>query len=301
MTKKTDADNEALARLIDEASALSAPRTILKDHRAHVTPDDARRVLPLLETAKQQAVAQGDELQAKAAWCLRQVAKIQEHYLQAWEHLTSGAFYAAWCELDRCEIEIHHLDRHYKDVDTEYGLEFIRTQSKNLQAMYPYKWFLSPEILKKKVVCSICGATVTPRNPCPHRSGDIFGGEMAAREIVEMDVIGMALVTEPHQNYSVLFTGDPDSNGIRDQYDYALIRYVRRGLRSPWHGWTYSWTTRLQPHELFAHLGRTSPCPCDSGKQYEDCCWNKDGVPRPHCDIEFDVAPPRDLPSYEYH
>src|SRR5436305_716894 len=120
---------------------------------------------------------------------------------------------------------------------------------------------------------------------------------MAGREVTESQLIEISIVTEPAQRYYVLFLRHPKlSDG--DSYDYSLVKFMAERLRSPCSGWTYDWTTILQPHPLFP-AGRNDKCPCESGMKYKKCCLDKPGVLRPHCNIHFEEAPPPWFSNYE--
>lgn len=86
----------------------------------------------------------------------------------------------------------------------------------------------------------------------------------------------------PVQRYSVPFLVDPKTKESVDHYDYSLVEYVIRGLRSPFDEWSLTKTTTRQPHRRFKHVGRNAKCPRESGRKYKSCCLREDGVLRPH-------------------
>jgi len=250
-------------------------------------------LLQSITQRKTDAVSANDEALAKALWCLEQIAKVQNHYLAAYQEMREELFYDAWCNLDRAEIELHFLDRHFQETSNEFRLEFIRAHATRFQELYPYHAFYSPAVLKEEIICSICQNPISLRNPCAHRVGEIYQGEMAGTIVTKCRLLEVSLVTEPKQRYSVAFVKGRD-------YDYSLVNFVVQRLTSPWSGWSYEWTTRLQPHSLY-NASRNDPCPCESGKKYKRCCLGQAGIRRPHCQILFEEAPPPGLDSYEWH
>ncbi len=283
--------------LLGETDALAGPRRYLANYRTRTSPSTSAEVLADLSRIKERAVTDRDEPLARAVWCLERIGEVQSSYLQAFSELRSGAFYPAWCTLERCEIALHSLYAHYEEPGNRFGIAFIGAHVERFQSLYPYKYFISPAFLIREARCSICGARFVPRNRCAHRVGEIYGGVACLREIAKFDVLEISLVTNPVQKYSVVFLGQGPAN---DHYDYSLVGYVPAGLSSPWHGWTSEWTTTRHPHDHYSHVGRNEPCPCDSGKKYKNCCLNESGVLRPHCQVTFDEPPPPGLPPLQY-
>src|SRR4051812_6647847 len=98
----------------------------------------------------------------------------------------------------------------------EFRLSSIKKWSEQWQSLFPYKVFLSPEMVFR-AECSICGCTIQPRRPCGHIVGEIYKGEPCLRVIKSIDqVLGIALVTNPVQKYSVVFMHDPATGKSHD-------------------------------------------------------------------------------------
>jgi SEC-C motif len=245
-----------------------------------------------LAALKQDAVAAGDEAGAKSVWCLEQALIVQEHYLRAFRHLKSGEFYEAWCELERTELELAALERHDTASWADFHLDFIQAHTAQWQSLFPYKMFFSPELLHTEKLCSICRRSVLPQSFCGHRVGEIYEGELCYRIITKLEGLGISMVDNPMQKYSVLFLRDEKTGKQRDQYNYVLVKYGINALRVPFDGWKVERTTRTQPHSRYADVGRNDRCPCESGKKYKKCCLREAGVVRPHFEFTFVVQPP---------
>lgn len=249
--------------------------------------------------AKTAAVAAGDQARSKLCWCWETVVRIQEKYLEAFSQMKESEFYQAWCALERTEIASGALSKHYYDAGDRFRTRSITVHVERFQSLYPYRMFLSPALVLKRCTCSICGSEISVRNPCGHRRGDIYDGEMCYRRVEEAEILELSLVPNPVQKYSVVFSKGDDGKST-DQYDYRLVEYVNRGLRSPFDEWDIEWTKIRHPHSLYEHYSHTDMCPCGSGSRYADCCVKEEGVLRPHARVMFAVPPPDDLQPIIY-
>jgi len=247
---------------------------------------------------KKREVQRGNELNATEYWCLEQILKIQNHYIDAYKQMKAGKYYKGWCSLERCEIEIFFLSKH-KEIGARFHLSFIENQVMKYQKLFPYKYFFSTEFLQKEIRCSICDKVITPRNKCKHKLGQIYKGELCNRKISGLEILGIALVTNPAHKYAVAFARS-DSGDENDNYDYSVVGYLIERLISPFDKWDYVTETKRHPHSRYNQLGRNDPCPCGSGKKYKKCCLLQEGVLRPHIEFYFSNPPPKELLHVEY-
>lgn len=273
----------------------------LDNVKSHLHRDEiiVIQVTNSLDSLKREAVQSGNQDVAKYIWCLETILTIQRQYVEAFQGMQTGQFYSAWGLLERVEIEIDALISHFdwNKNKNRYQLDFIDKHTLKYQSLYPYKYFISPAMLIKEACCSICGQRITLHSDCGHRIGEIYDGEMCAREITKADVLEMSIVTQPVQKYSVLFISDPKTGETVDQYNYSLVKYAARGTRSPFDRWDVEFTTILRPHSEFKDVGRNDLCPCQSGEKYKRCCLGKEGVETPHANFYFS-NPPDDLPGF---
>lgn len=65
--------------------------------------------------------------------------------------------------------------------------------------------FMSRESIIKKSKCSICGQEHSLSKSCGHKIGEIYNGEMCLKEVVDMEFLAMALVTNPVDRFTVIF------------------------------------------------------------------------------------------------
>lgn len=233
---------------------------------------------------------------ANKAWFITHASDMRAKFVDVFFQMKAGEFYNAWCNLERVEIGIIDLFRNPFYNLRGFGLPEFRDIVTKWQALYPYKVFFSPEFIIKKETCSICNEIVNPWSSCPHRVGRVYEGRLCHRVVRDFGVVYVSLVLNPVQKYSVAFMQDKNGQTV-DQYDYSLVRFLTERLASPFDRWSFDWTEAYHPHELFASMSPSGPCPCGSGKTYEDCCLHRPGVIRPHIQFSFENVPPAELPN----
>lgn len=287
-----------------ETKYLDFVRKYLKEFKTERQRDskETEEIKKKLTEIKKVAVQQEKQDIAKDIWCLEQILKIQEYYLNAFKILREGKFYDAWCELEQCEVRIIHLSRHFQ-IDKEiedYGLTFVKKKVKQLQGLFPYKWFMSPEFVVLEQRCSICNKPISLRNSCGHVLGEIYDGDSCGREITNGKMVGVALTENPRNKYAVPFSKDSKTGKQIDTFDYTFLKYLISVVQSPFDKWSYHWTKIRHPHSRFKDIGKNDLCPCESGKKYKKCCLNEDGVLRPHLKFTLNKKPFVNLPEIIY-
>lgn len=287
-----------------ETKYLEFVRKYLNDFKTGNKRDskETEEIKKKLAEIKNLAVHRGNQDIAKDIWCLEQILKIQELYLIAFEVLKQEKFYDAWCELEQCEIKITHLSRHFQ-IDKEikdYGLTFIKKKVKQLQELFPYKWFMSPEFVVLDQKCNICNTSISLRKTCGHVIGEIYDGKSCCREITNGKMVGVALTENPRNKYAVPFSKDSKTGKQIDNFDYTFLKYLISVVQSPFDKWSYSWTKIRHPHSRFKEIGKNDLCPCESGKKYKKCCLSEDGVLRPHLEFILHEKTHRNLPEIVY-
>lgn len=243
-----------------------------------------------IEIEKKIFVTNKLEAEATQCWVFQTILEIHLAYNQAYSLIRVGDYYQAWCKLERAEITLKGLKRHFNYSSDIYLLKFIEKAVKNLQAIYPYRIFSSIELIELEKKCNICEQVLTIRNPCGHRVGEIYGGEQCIRIVTKSKVVGIALVENPVNKYAVMFTKDPKTDEQVDQYDYSSIAYLFKLINSPYEYWNLEIRNKLIPHSQFRSFSRNDRCPCGSGIKYKKCCGLLDGVKVEH--HEFLVRQP---------
>lgn len=209
-------------------------------------------------------------------WCLEQIYKVKKNYLSAYQSLKKGNFEEAWYMLERTKIELSFLCDVFdigNEVHDSYSMVYIKNVVPRFQKLYPYKIFVSREILIQKEICSICGKEMKLRGGCPHQTGKLYMGKMCSRIVKKSKFLGAALVTDPFDKYGVLHVKG-------QEYDYSLIDFIASNLHSPYDLWYYEMYKTKIPE--YAVLGRNDRCLCGSGKKFKHCCMDTDNIYSKH-------------------
>lgn len=235
-------------------------------------------------------VNNGEQEEAKLLWIFQTIIEIHKLYRNAFKLLKGKSYYQAWCQLERIEITIHSLKKHFTYDKNQYNLWQIEKSVKNLQVLYPYRLFASSEILKKKKKCSVCDKDISIRNSCGHIVGEIYNGEMCHRIVTECEILGISLVENPGNKYSVMFLKDEKTDKQIDQYNYDIIDYLFEHINLPYEIWDLEVSQKESKKEDYGNVGRNELCTCNSGKKFKKCCLTKIGEKYPH--YEFILTNP---------
>ena len=265
-------------------------------HSAEPTEEMFWSCQSVLRDWKREAVAQGAQDRAKHIWCLEQTLEAHIEFQTAFRELKGENFYSSWCRLERVEIMLHSLSRHFQWGWCAYHLDFLEHYTGQWQSLFPYRIFSSSEFIYEIIRCSICKGRITPRNPCGHRVGEIYDGEMCCRIIEKCKLIGVSLVENPANKYGVAFLKEPESEEACDHYDYSVVEYVATALESPYDNWSYLKTKKPFPRGVFDYVGSNDHCPCQSGRLFTECCADSEQVIVPHIEFLFPRPPPPSVP-----
>ncbi|MDU5082828.1 SEC-C metal-binding domain-containing protein [uncultured Tissierella sp.] len=239
-----------------------------------------------LAELKKDAVSNNNQDSAKEIWCLEQIASIKNLYIKMYDNLLEKKHFDAWHNLERIEIKIVYLRRHFNYSGNKYNLEFIEEYSEKFQKLFPYFIFMSRESIIKKSECSICGKPISIRKPCGHKVGDIYNGEMCLRKVVDMEFLAMALVENPVDKYTVLF---PEGK----EYDYSILDNLMQYLKTPFDKWDLEIIKEIKPE--YKGIGRNDKCPCKSGSKYKKCCLRSGGDLMDHHKILLYDQPEKEI------
>lgn len=235
--------------------------------------------------------ARDDELYANICWFLKSVCEIRGRFVRSISAIKDGDFFDAWCELELVEIGLISVWRNpFLDVD-EFEVPDLLELTQAWQKTYPYKLFISPEYLHKAVQCGICSANVTPWDRCEHEPGVVYCGVYCQHVVTDFEIVGISIVPDPVQKYSVIHTRKDENGQDVDIFDYDTVRFVADRVASPFDRIQINWTKAFHPHELFSDRKKDGPCPCESGRMYADCCLPLQGVLRPHMQVLYEKEP----------
>lgn len=235
----------------------------IKNYLAYPHTELDEKIPSYLMALKRRAVEMGDEDLANEIWCINQIYIIQNGYLSLFRQLKEKQFEKSWATLEHVNIEIVFLKDNFDYSSPNYGIPFIEKKLIDLEKMYPYEHFFSREAIIKKEKCSICGQVVSIRHNCGHRVGKLYMGELCSRIVIDAEMVGLALVTNPFDKYGfVRLQGK--------EYNYAELELLSERINSPFDQWHLEIENQIRPE--FKHIGRNAPCPCGSGIKYKKCC-----------------------------
>jgi len=254
---------------------------ILREPQLRVNQREyTERVTDYFIQKKQNCVDAGDEQGANRWAILNSLLGIQNDYIKVFELLADQDYYRGWCLLERIEIAVKLVLCHYQPNGDEYKILFIQQYVRQTQKLFPYQLFGSSEFVKKEVRCSICNSLITLRKRCEHKKGKLYMGEFCGHVITQADFIGMSMVTEPFNKYSVMgVTGKED-----DSYRYPQIDFLLSIIDHPFNEWRTKDYKILDNHANY-HAGRNEDCPCGSKMKYKKCCLLKAGVELDHTEF----------------
>ncbi|EPZ46364.1 SEC-C domain-containing protein [Alicyclobacillus acidoterrestris] len=236
------------------------------------------RIRDRLAEIKQVEVENGDQAGAKDTWCLEQVYKIVNHYVSAYSCLKENKHFDAWNHYDRADIEFSFLKKHLDYTDNKFKLLFIYNYIPKFQKLFPYQYFMSRESIVKSEHCSVCGQKLSLRQSCGHHVGEIYNGEQCFRVVDDLEFLGMAIVKNPFDKYTVLFP-----QGM--EYNYHMLDKLVEHLDSPFEKWDLRISKELRKE--YRNIGRNKPCPCNSGEKYKKCCYQSGNDRYEHYRILF--------------
>ena len=272
----------------------------IKESLSQNSEDFDPSILDAIEVLRKDAIDRSDEKTANYMWCLRQVYRIKKNYTLAYKDLIAQKYENAWEAFNISDMELSFLEEQ-EEVDVSsfprrYGLDFIKLMIPRYQKLFPYQFFFSRESIIKEEKCSICGKRISLRHGCGHKVGHLYMGEQCCRKVTDIQFLGLSIVTDPFDKYSVL--------QIQGQeYNYEMLELLMKNLHSPYDPWYLEEIPVIK--EEYKNLGRNIPCPCGSGKKYKNCCMGTKKIYTTHYKItllnrsETDIVPLKFVHSWK--
>lgn len=234
-----------------------------------------------LRKLKTNAVINGEEELANELWFYETVAIIKSDFLRVYALLKDDEYdkyNTAWCQLERTEIAFGNIRDNYPERLSEFHLSYIESTVFNLQKMFPYRLFFSREMVIKRSECSICHKETSIRNPCSHKVGRLYAGELCCTIITDAKLLSFNIVTKPFDKFCV-----PLMEGV--QYNYGILKQLMKNWDNPFDEWYVELLNVLKPE--YKNVGRNTPCPCGSGEKYMCCCFDTPNEKMEHFRLTF--------------
>ncbi|CAM3660457.1 SEC-C domain-containing protein [Litorimonas haliclonae] len=222
------------------------------------------------------------EKEANAAWYVTKLCKARRLFLKCWQNIGAGEYKQSWDDFETIEHICLSLLKNDFYPQIKKGVEQFLRQVHVWQKLYPYKVFTSPEFHIKKRECTICKSVRSPWTDCGHKTGHVYMGEMCSDLVTDVAIVGLSLVTDPVQKYSVMEPYSHTLSNSDQEKRFKAVNFTYNLLPSPFTPFDIKETTKLTPHSDFPNIAEIDVCPCESGRAYGKCCQNNDGVRQPH-------------------
>ena len=241
-------------------------RSVAKDIAQFRQLPDLRRHLNDLAEWKERAVkSQGDELQAKAIWCLESLVVAHSEFTLAHDSMRSGSVVDAFDRIERILTGTPTIRPHLNDSGGKFGLDLIHNIARNWVTLLDPPYGVSQGSIAKRSYCSICQTKVGVLWPCGHIRGEIYGGKYCSQMVDKWELAEVSLVERPA---SLLLINHKER--ILNKADE--FTELAKKLPSPYTPWLLESVTDLKQHPAYRGTGRNAKCPCGSGKKLKRCC-----------------------------
>ncbi|NQU98134.1 hypothetical protein HQ533_01595 [Candidatus Woesearchaeota archaeon] len=139
------------------------------------------------------------------------------NYCKFWRFLGDNEFQASWNLLQDCFGNIRGIDMASNGKELFDSDNFYK-HLLNIEKLYPYKMFISTELIVKKIICSICEKSPYD-NDCNHIKGELYAGKFCINIVKDAELIGSSFVENPSNKRCVILIN----------YDKSKPRYSSFG------------------------------------------------------------------------
>lgn len=185
--------------------------------------------------------------------------------------LQNKKYKQSWDKLQDCLDEIYGVGR-FVEPNKRFELPFLKKLLKEYEKLYPFKIFASSEYIITKSECSICGKAMNSIS-CPHIRGDLYWGEIAYENILEIkEINAVALVTNPENKRCIMELSDDSRTEIEK---FAILdEFLEQNV--------YNFQLfKIKDNKVFKRdkniikQGANELCTCGSGRKFKKCCKEK--------------------------
>ena len=241
-------------------------RSVAKDIARFRQLPDLRRHLNDLAKWKERAVkSQGDELQAKAIWCLEGLVIAHSEFTLAHDSMCSGHVVEAFQKIENILTGTPTIRPHLNDSGGKFGLDLIQNVARNWVALLDPPYGVSHGSITKRSHCSICQTKVGVLWPCGHIRGEIYGGKYCTQIVDRWELAEVSRVERP----ASLLLRNHEERMLNKADEFTELA---KKLPSPYTPWLLESVIDLKQHPVYQGVGRNAQCPCGSGKKLKRCC-----------------------------
>lgn len=225
----------------------------------------------LFEKVKQIAIDTQNEHLANATFIAKLYFCLFCDLASYFSLLQNKEYKHSWDKLQDCLDDIYRVGQ-FVELDKRFELPFLNKLLNEYEKLYPYKIFASSEYIITKSECSICGKAMNSLS-CPHIKGNLYWGEMAYENILEIkDINAVALVTNPVNKRCIMELADDNRSEVEkfvklDSFLEQNVYYFQL--------FEIKENKMLVRNENIKKQGANELCMCGSGKKFKKCCKSK--------------------------
>ncbi|MCJ7570438.1 MAG: SEC-C domain-containing protein [Candidatus Thermoplasmatota archaeon] len=237
----------------------------------------------ICERLKIKAIKNQDEYSANLSFLLKLYFDLLIAISKFWKLCESADYQDAWTYLQDALNYIKTIKGFVND-SSQLSLDKICSHLIKIEKLYPYFYFISVEMICKKITCSICKKSVFDPN-CEHISGELYWGELALEVIGDIEFIGSSLVENPVDKRCVILM-NLDKNKL-EEGPFKTIHILMRNSKHPLIDFDLNITKRKLPRSFYNSWSENSLCPCGSRKKFRECCYDQEFILNPHYVIKI--------------
>ena len=202
-----------------------------------------------------------------------------KEYSEFWDLIFQSNFIDSWGKLQDIQDRLRLIFKFSKLTNIKL-FKLFEYQCEHLEYIYPYKLFMSSELVYNSATCSICGLDIDSLD-CPHLAGMLYRGKLAHAVVKISAVHGVSIVEHPADKRCVI-------QFPNDAQHFPLVNSLRTLLKTNMNPWEFAGVKCTQlpvPPVQLKNVGRNELCPCDSGIKFKNCCLIKNKFFHPHYEI----------------
>lgn len=166
---------------------------------------------------KAEMIGLRDEDSANCLLALEFTVNAMSHELEMWVSLKDDKVASAWDAVVSAEMSaLDAMRAHAVAGHLEHYVEKLQLLQ---QLLFPPMWFMSPGLIILDSRCSICGSRY---GECNHVKGEVYMGEMCAREITECRITETSITPEPANKHARIIAIS-DGNDARDLLTWRVV------------------------------------------------------------------------------
>jgi len=214
------------------------------------------------------AVELNDEQLANATYVTKKYSNLLLKISSYLKTIKDKEYQSSWVILQDC-LDLTFWIGKYTKIDNRLEIPSLIKLFSCYESLYPYKIFVSSELIVTKSRCSICGASWNSLD-CTHIKGNLVWGKVVTEEILDAEFSAIAIVPHPIDKRCIIEIDEKDQ-----EYSFNKIDLFTGQNLYPFTMFTISSKKSFKRREDIKIVGVNSPCSCGSGLKFKKCCKKK--------------------------